>query len=385
MSLAEPGYRPSGLSSAPSPLTLADKVRRINWLLVLLLCAIACVGFAALYSAGRGPEPWAVKHIARFGLALILMLVVALVDVRIWMSLAYPAYAISVALLVAVDVTGKVGMGAQRWLDLKVIQIQPSELMKISLIMALARYYHDLRPENVGRLLYVLPPVLMIVVPMVLVMIQPDLGTALMVLFGGAGLMFAAGVRMWKFALAGLLAVASLPVGWSLMREYQRNRVLTFLDPDRDPLGTGYHITQSKIAIGSGGMFGKGYMDGTQSGLNFLPEKQTDFVFTMWTEETGMAGALLILGLYALVLVYAHAIALRSRHHFGRLLAMGVAITLFLYVFINTAMVMGLIPVVGVPLPMVSYGGTAMLSVLFACGLLIGVNVHRDVAVDRVR
>lgn len=385
MSLAEPGYRPSGLSSAPPPLTLADKVRRINWLLVLLLCAIACVGFAALYSAGRGPEPWAVKHIARFGLALILMLVVALVDVRIWMSLAYPAYAISVALLVAVDVTGKVGMGAQRWLDLKVIQIQPSELMKISLIMALARYYHDLRPENVGRLLYVLPPVLMIVVPMVLVMIQPDLGTALMVLFGGAGLMFAAGVRMWKFALAGLLAVASLPVGWSLMREYQRNRVLTFLDPDRDPLGTGYHITQSKIAIGSGGMFGKGYMDGTQSGLNFLPEKQTDFVFTMWTEETGMAGALLILGLYALVLVYAHAIALRSRHHFGRLLAMGVAITLFLYVFINTAMVMGLIPVVGVPLPMVSYGGTAMLSVLFACGLLIGVNVHRDVAVDRVR
>ncbi len=370
-------------ASTPPPLSLGDKMRRLNLGLLLLLVAIAAIGFAALYSAGRGPEPWAMKHATRFAAAATMMMLVALVDIRIWLALAYPAYALSLLLLLAVDVIGKTGMGAQRWLDLGVFQLQPSELMKIAVILALARYYHFLRPENVGRLVWVVPPVVMIVAPVLLVMVQPDLGTAMMLLMGGAALLFVAGVRLWKFVLALLLGVAALPVAWSFMHDYQRNRILTFLDPDRDPLGTGYHITQSKIAIGSGGLFGKGYMQGTQSGLNFLPEKQTDFVFTLWTEETGMAGAMLLLGLFTLVLLYGYAISLRSRHHFGRLLAMGITITLFCYVFINTAMVMGLIPVVGVPLPLVSYGGTAMLSVLFACGLLVGVNVHRDVVIGR--
>jgi len=373
------------LSAAPPPLGIVDKIRRLNIGLIVLLIAIACIGVAALYSAGRGPEPWAVAHIKRFGMALLVLLVVALIDIRVWLAIAYPAYAISLLLLVAVDAMGKTGMGAQRWLDLKLFQLQPSELMKIAVILAMARYYHFLKPENVGKLLWVIPPVLMIVVPVGLVMVQPDLGTALMLLFGGGAFLFVAGVRLWKFALGIVAGLAALPIGWSFMREYQRNRILTFLDPDRDPLGTGYHITQSKIAIGSGGLWGKGWMQGTQSGLNFLPEKQTDFVFTLWTEETGLAGAALLLGLFVLVLLYGYAIALRCRHHFGRLLAMGITITLFLYVFINTAMVMGLIPVVGVPLPLVSYGGTAMLSVLFACGLLIGVNVHRDVQISRGR
>lgn len=372
------------LAAAAPTLTLGDKIWRIRWGMVLLLALIAGVGTLALYSAGgMKPDPWAARHAARFGVALALALLVALVDIRVWMRLAYPFYIVSVLLLVAVDLMGKGAMGAQRWLDFKVIQIQPSELMKIALVMALARYYHHLSREQVGRVVYVLPPALAMLVPVGLVMVQPDLGTAMVLLFAGTAVMFVAGVRLWKFLLAGLLAVAALPVAWSMMRDYQRGRVLTFLDPDRDPLGAGYHITQSKIAIGSGGLFGKGFGQGTQSALNFLPEKHTDFIFTMWTEETGLLGGATLLLLFAALLAYGFVIARSSRHHFGRLLAMGVTINVFLYVFINVAMVMGLIPVVGVPLPLVSYGGTAMLTVLFACGLLLGVSIHRDMVIAR--
>ncbi len=373
------------LAAAAIPeLTLGDKIWRIRWGLVLLLIMIAGVGTLALYSAGgMKPEPWAAKHAIRFSVALLLALLVALVDIRVWMRMAYPFYIISVLMLVAVDVIGKGAMGAQRWLDFKVIQIQPSELMKIALVMSLARYYHHLSREQVERIVYAIPPVLAMLVPVALVMVQPDLGTAMVLLLAGTTVMFAAGVKLWKFLLAGLLAIGSLPVAWSMMRDYQRSRVLTFLDPDRDPLGAGYHITQSKIAIGSGGLFGKGFGQGTQSALNFLPEKHTDFIFTMWTEETGLLGGALILTLFALLLAYGFVIARSSRNHFGRVLAMGVTINIFLYVFINVAMVMGLIPVVGVPLPLVSYGGTAMLTVLFACGLLLGVSIHRDLVIPR--
>ena len=371
-------------AAAIAELTLGDKVWRIRWGVVLLLIMIGGVGTLALYSAGgMKPEPWAAKHAIRFGVALLLALAVALIDIRVWMRLAYPFYIVSVLMLVAVDLIGKGAMGAQRWLDFKVIQIQPSELMKIALVMALARYYHHLSREQVERIVYVVPPLLAMLVPVALVMVQPDLGTALVLLFAGTAVMFVAGVRLWKFMLAGLLSLASLPIAWSMMRDYQRGRVLTFLDPDRDPLGAGYHITQSKIAIGSGGLFGKGFGHGTQSALNFLPEKHTDFIFTMWTEETGLLGGAVLLGLFALLLAYGFVIARSCRNHFGRVLAMGVTINVFLYVFINIAMVMGLIPVVGVPLPMVSYGGTAMLTVLFACGLMLGTSVHRDLVIPR--
>jgi rod shape determining protein RodA len=373
------------LAAAAVPeLTLGDKIWRIRWGVVLLLILIGGVGTLALYSAGgMKPEPWAAKHAIRFSVALAMALAVALVDIRVWMRLAYPFYIVSVLMLVAVDLIGKGAMGAQRWLDFKVIQIQPSELMKIALVMALARYYHHLSREQVERIVYVFPPVLAMLVPVGLVMVQPDLGTAMVLLFAGTAVMFVAGVRLWKFLLAGLLSIASLPVAWSMMRDYQRGRVLTFLDPDRDPLGAGYHITQSKIAIGSGGLFGKGFGQGTQSALNFLPEKHTDFIFTMWTEETGLLGGATLLALFALLLAYGFVIARSSRNHFGRVLALGVTINIFLYVFINIAMVMGLIPVVGVPLPLVSYGGTAMLTVLFACGLLLGVSIHRDQVIAR--
>ena len=221
-------------------------------------------------------------------------------------------------------------------------------------------------------------PILFILAPTALVLKQPDLGTAMILLMVGAAVLFCAGVRLWKFILVGLAGLAAIPVAWNFLHEYQKNRVLTFLDPENDPLGTGYHILQSKIALGSGGIFGKGFGQGSQSHLNFLPEKQTDFIFTMLAEEFGMVGGLGLLGLYALVLLYGVAIALRARHHFGRLLAMGLSFNLFLFVFINIAMVMGLVPVVGVPLPLISYGGTAMLTVMGALGLVMCVSVHRD-------
>jgi rod shape determining protein RodA len=372
--------------NTPAPPSFGEKIWRINWGLVLVLTAIASIGVLALYSAAGGRfEPWAGKHAMRYGVALGLCLVVALIHPKVWRWLAWPIYGASMLLLVAVDVIGKIGMGAQRWLVLGPIQIQPSEIAKVAVILVLARYYHGLTREQAERFVYTLPPVVIIMAPVGLVMVQPDLGTAMMVLLGGAALLFVAGVRLWMFLGAAVTAIGCLPFAWSFMHEYQRKRVLTFLDPDRDPLGAGYHITQSKIAIGSGGLFGKGFLKGTQSALNFLPEKQTDFIFTTFVEEWGMVGALLLLALFVLVLLWGFSIALRSQHHFGRLVALGVTSMMFLYVFINTSMVMGLLPVVGVPLPLVSNGGTAMVSVMFACGLLIGVNVYRDAQLPLAR
>jgi len=372
-----------GTPSAPS---FGERIWRINWGLVLVLTAIAAIGTVALYSAAGGRfDPWAARHAIRYGAAFAVLLVTALMPPKVWLWLAWPIYVVSLLLLVAVDIAGKTGMGAQRWLVVGPMQIQPSEITKVAVILVLARYYHGLTREQAARFLYTLPPLAVILLPVALVMVQPDLGTAMMVLLGGAALLFVAGVRLWMFLAAAVAAVGCLPLAWSFMHDYQRKRVLTFLDPDRDPLGAGYHITQSKIAIGSGGLFGKGWLQGTQSSLNFLPEKQTDFIFTTFVEEWGMVGALVLLALFTLVLVWGFSIALRCQHHFGRLVALGVTAMMFLYVFINTAMVMGLLPVVGVPLPLVSNGGTAMVSVMFACGLLIGMNVYRDAQFPVVR
>lgn len=368
----------------PVSLTFVDKAWRLNWPLVVLLAAVASIGVVMLYSAGGGSlQPWSSRHLVRFVLCVGLMLSLAFVDLRIWLRLAYPAYAVGLVLLIAVDVAGLVGMGARRWLDVGPIQIQPSEIMKIALVLALARYFHALTSDEIGRIMYVIPPTVMVLLPVGLVAAQPDLGTAVLMLAAGGALFFVAGVRLWKFGLVIAGIGAALPVLWGMLREYQRNRVLTFLDPERDPLGAGYHSLQSKIALGSGGMFGKGFLEGSQSHLNFLPEKQTDFIFTMLAEEFGMVGCLVLLGLYTLILVIAIAIALRSQSAFGRLMAMGIAVIFFLYVFINVAMVTGLVPVVGIPLPLVSYGGTSMLSVMIGMGMLMGVDIHRDMRLGR--
>jgi rod shape determining protein RodA len=368
----------------PRELSLPEKIWSINWGLVLLVSLLACVGFGMLYSAANGHwDPWASKQIVRYGVALGVMLVVAVVDLKFWYRAAYPIYVIAFLLLILVEVRGFIGMGAQRWIDLGVIQLQPSEIMKVAAVLAIARYFHNVSIDEIGRPLLLIVPALLVLVPAALVMKQPDLGTALMLVLGGGVMFFLAGVRLWKFGVLIAAGGAGAPLVWRFLRPYQKARLLTFLDPESDPQGAGYHSLQSKIAIGSGGSTGKGFLEGTQSHLNFLPEKQTDFIFTMLAEEWGLIGGLALLALYTLVLIYGYAIAFRSRSQFGRLLALGIVVNLFLYVFINTAMVMGLIPVVGVPLPLVSYGGTAMLTVMFGFGLLMSVYVHRDGRIGR--
>lgn len=365
-------------------LSLGRKLRDVNWGLVLLLTAIASIGFATLYSAGGGNlHPWADRQMARFAVGLCVMVVIAVTDVRLWMRLSYLIYAIGVILLVAVELVGRVGMGAQRWLDLGVIHVQPSEVMKIALLLTLARYFHGFSFDEVGKIRWLFVPLAMVVIPVGLVMKQPDLGTAMLLLMSAGGVFFLAGVRIWKFLVALAAGLVTLPIAWGLLHEYQRKRVLTFLNPEEDPLGAGYHILQSKIALGSGGFTGKGFMQGSQAHLSFLPEKQTDFIFTMLAEEHGLIGALVLLALYIVLIGYGYAIALRSRSQFGRLLAGGITVMLFLYVFINIAMVSGMVPVVGVPLPLVSYGGTSMMTLLVGMGLLVNVYVHRDVEIPR--
>lgn len=370
----------AGLASdLGNELNLFGKLRSISWGMVLLVFIAASCGIAELYSAADGDmQPWAATQMMRFGIALVPMIGAALLGIRHWYRVAYWVYAVTLALVVAVDLRGFVGMGARRWIDLGLIQLQPSSLMNIALVLALARYFHARSDEDIARLRYLIPPVLMVLMPAALVLKQPDLGTAMMLLITGAALFFIAGMRLRYFALMALGAAAAVPAGWRFLRDYQKNRIYTFLDPESDPLGAGYHILQSKIALGSGGLLGRGFLNGSQSHLSFLPEKQTDFIFTTLAEEFGFIGGLGLLALYTLMIGYGFAIGLRCRNHFGRLLGLGIVTNFSLYVFINTAMVMGLIPVVGVPLPLISYGGTAMLAVMFGFGLLLNVGVHRD-------
>jgi rod shape determining protein RodA len=363
---------------------ISEKLLEFNWGFLLLLAVISSMGFAMLYSVADGSfSPWALKQMIRFVLGACIMVAVALVDLRVWMRLAYPMYAVALVLVAAVDIVGFTGMGAQRWLNLGFMQIQPSEIMKVALLLALARYFHGLALDEVSRIRNLIVPLLLIVVPVGLVVKQPDLGTAILLTVSGGVMFFAAGLAWRYFIIAGVGIVGAIPVVWGRLHDYQRDRVFTFLDPERDPLGAGYHILQSKIALGSGGVFGKGFMAGTQAHLNFLPEKQTDFIFTMLGEELGFVGGITLLAFYFVALMFCISVALQCRNQFGRLLALGVCTTFFFYVSINTAMVMGLLPVVGVPLPLVSYGGTAMLSLMFAFGLLMSCYIHRNLEISR--
>lgn len=359
---------------------LLQKLGLLNWGLVFLVCMIGCVGFTALYSAGGGHfSPYANKHMGRFAIGLTGLFVTALVSIRFWRQMAWPLYILSVLMLIYVDVLGHIGMGAQRWIDLGVLKLQPSEIMKPALVLALAAYFDKKDLNSISKLTTVIPAAMMIIVPVLVVASQPDLGTAMALMLAGTSVMILAGVSWWYFIVAGLTGASMLPIAWHFLREYQRNRVRIFMNPDLDPLGTGYHITQSKIAMGSGGMTGKGYLEGTQAKLNFLPEKQTDFIFTLWTEEWGMIGGLFLLGLFMLTFFYGLLISISCRQNFSRLMAMGLTINIAIYVFINSAMVMGLLPVVGIPMPLVSHGGTAMWSVLFCYGLILSASIHRDV------
>lgn len=366
-------------------LTIGRKLLNLNWGLVILLSMLATVGIMALYSAAKGDmDRWAMQHLIRYSVFLVAMIGVALVDIKWWMRLAWPAYFLCFILLVIVEALGHIGMGAQRWINLGFIKLQPSELMKVAVVMALARYFHSLTQEEIRHWKRWILPILTIAAPMGLVLLQPDLGTTLMIGMAGTSILWLAGLPVWLF-LGGIAAMAAaIPLAWQFMlHDYQKQRILTFMNPEADPLGSGYHIMQSKIALGSGGIEGKGFMNGSQSRLNFLPEKQTDFIFTLWAEEWGLIGGLFILGLLAAIFLYGILISNSCHSTFSRLLAMGLTVNFSLYAFINIAMVMGLIPVVGAPLPLVSYGGTSMLATMGAFGLILSASIHRDSKLPR--
>ena len=365
-------------------LSLTCKLKRINYGLIILVTACCSIGFAMLYSAAGGDiEPWAQRHLIRYFVGLLGILILALINIRLFFKGAYIFYGVSLMLLVFVELAGEVGMGAQRWIDFGVIRLQPSELMKISVVIVLARYFHIRSFYEIGNPLHLAIPAFLVLVPVALVTKQPDLGTAIMMALSGLVIFFIAGVRMWKFILLFLGGIALVPIIWQFLLEYQKKRILTFLSPEIDPLGAGYHLMQSKIALGSGGLYGKGFIQGSQSHLNFLPEIQTDFIFTMLAEEFGLLGGLAVLLLFFLISCYGLILSFFMASKFARFLTIGMITTLFFYVFINIGMVMGLLPIVGVPLPFISYGGSALLTSMTAIGLIISCHVHRDVIIGR--
>lgn len=372
------------LQNTGAPRSFTEKLWFVHWPVVLVAGAIAAIGCAALYSvAGGSFQPWAERHALRFLVAVAILLAMALVRTEIWLRSAYAAYALALAALALVPVFGTEALGAKRWLALGGVTFQPSELMKLALIAALARYYQWLPLERVSRPVWVAVPLLMIAIPVALTLRQPDLGTAVLFAVVGLSLMFLAGVSLLYFVTGAAGVLAAMPLMWASLHDYQRRRIETFLDPESDPLGAGYHIAQSKIAIGSGGVSGKGFLLGTQSQLDFVPEKHTDFIVTILGEEWGFAGLALLLGLFALLLALIVAMALRCQNRFGRLVIAGSAVSLFVYVFINVAMVTGLVPVVGVPLPLVSYGGTSMMTLMVGLGLAMSAHVHGGEGIRR--
>lgn len=365
-------------------LSFGEKFWGISFSYVLLICILAVIGVVMLYSAANGNwQPWAFAQLMRFGLGFGVMMVLAFMDLKVFLRFSYLFYFAVLVLLFIVEVSGYVGMGAQRWINLGFMKLQPSELMKIALVMALARYFNSVTLQGIESIKGIIIPLIMVMVPVGLVLMQPDLGTALMLLFTAGAMFFVVGIQLWKFGLVIIGIVTSLPIAWQFLHNYQKNRVLTFLDPERDPLGAGYHIIQSKIALGSGGVFGKGFLNGTQSHLNFLPEKHTDFIFTMLSEEFGIIGAVFVILINFLIIAYSYVFALRTASYYGKLLAIGLTTSYFLYVIINIAMVLGLLPVVGVPLPLISYGGTVILSVMSSFGIILAINTNRNINIGK--
>ncbi len=377
-------YKPYETTFKNQNMTIREKLFNISFSYVLFIVMLAAIGVVMLYSAANGDwSPWAINHLIRFGMGFAAMIILALIDIKFLLRYAYLFYFATLVLLIVVEVAGHTGMGATRWINLGFIKLQPSEFMKIAMVLVLARYFHTSSLQSIESVRGILPPLIMALFPAALIILQPDLGTALMLLFTTGAIFFVVGVQIWKFVAVFVGGVVMIPFAWHFLHDYQQNRVLTFLNPERDPLGAGYHIIQSKIALGSGGVFGKGFLNGSQSHLNFLPEKHTDFIFTMLSEEFGMIGAVCIVVLNMLILAYSYSFALKSTSYFGKLLAIGLATNYFMYVFINIAMVLGLLPVVGIPLPLISYGGTVMLSVMASFGIILCVHINRNVPLGK--
>lgn len=359
-------------------LTPIDRLKSLNVKLLIIITLLACIGFSTLYAAAGGHfSPWALPQMLRFIVGFALMILIAITDLQWWFNMSYVLYGVSLLALISVEVAGMVGKGAQSWLDLYVFKLQPSELMKISLVLALANYFHRLNTDDVYKPIHLILPLAIIFIPAAFIAKQPDFGTMSLLVLIGFSILFVAGVRLGYFVALGISMAATVPFVWMFfLKEYQRNRVLTFLHPEKDPQGTGYNILQSKIAVGSGGIFGKGYLQGTQGYLNFLPEKQTDFIFTLFSEEFGLAGSLLLIALYTALIGIGIKIVLKNKTKFGQLVSLGTIMTIFIYLAINLCMVLGLVPVVGVPLPLVSYGGTSMITLMMGFGLLLNTDVN---------
>ncbi len=359
---------------------LSQKLEQLNWLLISLIIVLAFIGFLMLYSAGGGSfKPWLIRQLGFFCLFFPLMLFIAVTDIKIWFKMSYLLYTAALSLIIVVDVMGHNAMGATRWFRIGPLTIQPSEIMKVCTVFALARYFYNIEAENIGKIKFLIVPVALIAIPVGFIFLQPDLGTGSILALVGISILFLAGAKMWKFISIGVAGLIAAPFAWLfLLYDYQKQRVLTFLNPDNDPLGSGYNIIQSKIAIGSGGMFGKGYLNGTQGQLNFLPEKQTDFIFTMLSEELGFVGSFFTIAVYSAIIGICINIAMNTKHQYGRLLVMGIVNIFFIHMFINMGMGMGLIPVVGAPLPFISYGGTIMASMMIGFGLVLNVDLHKD-------
>jgi rod shape determining protein RodA len=361
-----------------------NKLIRFPWSMLAVIVLLCSIGFVMMYSAGGGNiEPWLTRQLMHFGMFIPVMLVISVIDIRIWFRYAYVIYGVVLCLLVVVEVAGHTAMGATRWINLGFMKLQPSELMKLALVFGLSRYFHGRSLEDIFHPFFLIPPLLLVLAPFGLILIQPDLGTAGILLMVGGIIFFMAGVKAWKFWLIIASGLGAAPLSWHFLHDYQRQRVLTFLNPEQDPLGSGYNIIQSIIAIGSGGISGKGMLQGSQSQLRFLPEHQTDFIFTMLNEEWGLIGGVTVLSLVMLLLLITAMIALQSRNYFGKLICCGVGGIFFLHVFINAAMVMGLIPVVGAPFPFLSYGGTIMMTMLVGFGFVANISIHRHSLLSR--
>jgi|TARA_B110000211_G_scaffold218700_1_gene263769 rod shape determining protein RodA len=369
--------------SIQSSLGLKDKIFSFDYVLVISILILGIISMFAMYSTDGGEFKYHTSsHILRFCVFFGLFFLISLVQIRFWHRQSYIIYILFFLLLVGVKYFGLTSSGSKRWLDLYVMNLQPSELMKIGLILFLAKYYHRISLENINQIKFLFLPILALVSPVILVATQPDLGTSILIAAGGVTVAWLAGVRVKFFAYTALIFLAVLPVAISFLKPYQKSRILIFLNPERDPLGAGYQIIQSKIAIGSGGLFGKGFLQGSQSYLDYLPEKHTDFIFTLFSEEFGFFGSLSILFLYALIVWRIVKIGNLTRSNFGKLYCYSFATAFFLYVVVNMMMVLGLLPIVGSPLPIMSYGGSSMMAIMLGFGIVMSCKVYKDMPVN---
>ena len=360
-----------------SNLRFADKILAFYFKLVFLILLLGTISLFAMYSSERGNFSYYTQsHLYRFSIFFLLFIMISFFKIQFWYKSAYLFYFIVLILLLAVHLFGITASGSKRWINLFIINLQPSELMKISLIVFLARYYNKIPSQNVSNLKYIFIPFLSFMIPFFLVISQPDLGTAVLIAISGLIVIWLTGFRIKYFLYSFLVLICLTPVGISFLKPYQKIRILAFFDPERDPLGAGYQIIQSKIAVGSGGIFGKGFLQGSQSYLDYLPEKHTDFIFTLFSEEFGFIGSLILLLIYAFIIYRIAAIGGEARNDFARLYCFGFAAAFFVYVTVNMAMVLGLLPIVGAPLPIMSYGGSSMLSIMIGLGIVMSCKIH---------